>query len=98
LIPGLLFLSALAVPWIPDGMGAFSDGPGPWYQPVTGMLFFTALFFGYPVTRLCIRLGGDNAFLSPAYYVALAIYCLIWMWLLRSAFSSLERKAAKIKE
>jgi hypothetical protein len=97
LLPGLLFLSALAVPWIPDGMGLFSDSPGPWYQPVTALLFFAALFFGYPITRLCISLGGDNAFLSPIYYVALAFYCLLWMWLLRSAFSNLERKLARPK-
>ena len=97
LIPGLLFLSALAVPWIPDGMGLFSDSPGPWYQPVTALLFFAALFYGYPITRLCIRWGGDNAFLSPTYYVALAIYSLLWMWLLRSAFSNLEQKLAKPK-
>ena len=97
LIPGLLFLSALVVPWIPDGMGLFSDGPGPWYQPVTALLFLTALFYGYPITRLCIRWGGDDAFLSPAYYVALAIYSLLWMWVLRSAFSSLREKLAKPK-
>jgi hypothetical protein len=94
LLPGLLFLSALAVPWIPGAMGLFSDGPGPWYQPVTAMLFFAALFYGYPITRLCINLGGDDAFLSPTYYVALALYSLLWMWLLRSAFSNLERKLA----
>jgi hypothetical protein len=78
-------------------MGLFSDGPGPWYQPVTALLFIAALFYGYPITRLCINLGGDDAFLSPAYYVALAIYSLLWMWLLRSAFSNLERKLAGAK-
>jgi hypothetical protein len=97
LLPGLLFLAALAVPWIPEGMGLFSSGPGPWYQPVTALLFFTALFYGYPITRLCLQVGGDDTFLSPTYYVALAIYSLVWMWLLRSAFSNLERKVAKIK-
>ena len=79
LLPALLFMAALVLPQIPGAMGLFSDSAGPWYQSFTSPLFLAALFYGYPITRLCINLGGDDAFLSPTYYVALAIYSLLWI-------------------
>ena len=94
-LPALLFLSALIVPWIPSGMGLFSDSPGPWYQAITSPLFLAALLYGYPITRLCIRLGGDDTFLSPTYYLVLAAYTVLWMLLLRATFSFLERRMGK---
>ncbi|MFZ1220209.1 MAG: hypothetical protein WAO00_13015 [Chthoniobacterales bacterium] len=57
LLPGLLFLSALVVPWIPDGMGLFSDGPGPWYQPVTALLFPHRAFLWISDNSLVYSLG-----------------------------------------
>jgi hypothetical protein len=92
-LPALLFLSALVLPQIPGAMGLFSDSAGPWYQPFTSPLFLGALCYGYPVTRLCMRLGGDDMFLTPGYYVVLAIYTLLWTMLLRAAFQFLERRA-----
>lgn len=93
LLPALLFMAALVLPQIPGAMGLFSDSAGPWYQSFTSPLFLAALCYGYPVTRLCIRLGGDNMFLSPGYYVVLAVYSFIWMMLLRAAFVFFERRA-----
>jgi hypothetical protein len=95
LLPAFLFASALVLPWIPGGMGLFSDSTGPWYQPITAPLFLAALFYGYPVTLLCTRFGGDDMFFSPGYYVVLAIYSLFWILLLRTVFSFLERRVNK---
>ena len=96
LLPVLLFLGALVLPRIPGAMGLFSDSAGPWYQSFTSPLFLAALCYGYPVTRLCIRLGGDDMFLTPGYYVVLAIYSLLWMMLLRAAFKFFfERRAER---
>lgn len=95
LLPVLLFLSALLLPWIPGAMGLFSDSAGPWYQPITAPLFLAALVYGYPVTRLCTQVGGDDMFLSPGYYVVLAIYTLLWVLLIRGAFKFFERRADK---
>ena len=95
LLPALLFISALVLPQIPGAMGLFSDSAGPWYQSFTSPLFLAALCYGYPVTRLCIRLGGDDMFFSPGYYVALAIYSFLWMMLLRATFAFFERRNTK---
>jgi hypothetical protein len=93
LLPALLFLCALVLPQVPGAMGLFSDSAGPWYQSFTAPLFFASLYYGYPMTLLCVRLGGDDMFLSPGYYVVLAIYSFLWMMLLRAAFSFFERRA-----
>jgi hypothetical protein len=95
LLPALLFLSALVLPQIPGAMGLFSDSAGPWYQSFTSPLFLAALCYGYPVTHFCIRLGGDDMFLTPGYYVVLAIYSLLWMMLARAAFRFFERRAER---
>ena len=95
LLPALLFISALVLPQIPGAMGLFSDSAGPWYQSFTSPLFLAGLCYGYPVTRLCIRLGGDDMFFSPGYYVALAIYSFLWMMLLRATFAFFERRNTK---
>ena len=95
LLPAFLFCCALILPQIPGAMGLFSDSAGPWYQPVTAPLFLAALLYSYPVTLLCTRLGGDDMFFSPGYYVVLAIYAVLWMMLLRAAFRFLERRADK---
>jgi hypothetical protein len=94
-LPAFLFVCALVLPWVPGAMGLFSDSAGPWYQPITAPLFLAALFYGYPVTLLCTRLGGDDMFFSPGYYVVLAIYSLIWILLLRAVFCFFERRAGK---
>lgn len=91
-LPAALFFVALIVPWIPGAMGLFSDSPGPWYQSFTSPLFVAALFYAYPITRLCLWLGSDDTFLSPTYYLVLAAYSALWIVLLRAAFSFLERK------
>lgn len=95
LLPALLFVSALLLPWIPGATGLFSDSAGPWYQPVTSPLFLAALAYAYPVTRLCTRLVSDDMFFSPGYYVVLAVYTVLWMMLLRAAFGFFERRALK---
>jgi hypothetical protein len=95
LLPAFLFACALVLPWIPGAMGLFSDSAGPWYQPITAPLFLGALFYGYPVTLLCTRLVSDNMFLSPGYYVVLAVYSFIWVLLLRALFSFFERRFAR---
>ena len=95
LLPALLFISALILPQIPGAMGLFSDSAGPWYQSFTSPLFLAALCYGYPVTRLCIRLGGDDMFFSPGYYVVLALYSFLWMMLLRATFVFFERRNTK---
>jgi hypothetical protein len=95
LVPALLFISAVVLPQIPGAMGLFSDSAGPWYQSFTSPLFLAALCYGYPVTRLCIRFGGDDMFLSPGYYVVLAIYSLVWVLLLRAIFLFFERRNSK---
>jgi hypothetical protein len=95
LLPALLFLSALLLPWIPGATGLFSDSAAPWYQPITSPLFLAALAFAYPVTRLCTQLVSDDMFFSPGYYVVLAVYTVLWMMLLRAAFRFLERRALK---
>ena len=76
-------------------MGMFSDSAGPWYQPVTAPLFLTSLFYSYPVTLLCTRLVSDDMFLSPGYYLVLAVYTALWMLVLRSIFRFVERRARK---
>ena len=93
LLPAFLFVCALVLPFAPGAMGLFSDSAGPWYQPITAPLFLAVLFYAYPVTLLCTRLGGDDMFFSPGYYVVLAIYSLIWVLLLRAIFSFFERRA-----
>ena len=95
LLPALLFLSVLVLPWIPGAMGLFSDSAGPWYQPITSSLFLAALVYGYPVTRLCTQLVSDDMFLSPGYYGVLAVYSFLWMMLLRAVFRFFERRADK---
>ena len=95
LLPAFLFCCALILPWIPGAMGLFSDSAGPGYQRVTAPLFLAALLYSYPVTLVCTRLGGDNMFFSPGYYVVLAIYSLVWVLLLRGVFSFFERRAGK---
>ena len=95
LLPALLFVSALVLPWIPGATGLFSDSAGPWYQPVTSPLFLAALAYAYPVTRLCTQLVSDEMFFSPGYYAVLAIYTFLWMMLLRAAFTFFERRAHK---
>ena len=92
-LPAFLFCCALILPWIPGAMGLFSDSAGPGYQRITAPLFLAALIYSYPVTFFCTRLVSDNMFLSPGYYVVLAIYSLVWILLLRSAFSFFERRA-----
>ena len=93
LLPGLLFLVALVVPQIPGAMGLFSDSPGPWYQSFTSPLFLAALLYAYPVTRVCVRVGGDDMFFSPGFYVVLAIYTLLLVILLRAVFLYFEGRA-----
>ena len=95
LLPALLFIAALVLPQIPGAMGLFSDSAGPWYQSFTAPLFLAALCYGYPVTRLCIRLGGDDMFLSPGYYVVLAVYSFLWIMSLRAVFAFFERRVDK---
>ena len=92
LLPAVLFVCALVLPQIPGAMGLFSDSAGPWYQSFTAPLFLAALCYGYPVTRLCIQLGGDDMFLSPGYYVVLAIYSFLWVMLLRAVFLFFEAR------
>lgn len=92
-LPALLFLSALVLPWLPGATGLFSDSAGPWYQPITAPLFLAALFYAYPVTRLCTRLVSDDMFFSPGYFVVLAVYTVLWMLLLRAALRFFERRA-----
>lgn len=93
LLPALLFLSALVLPWIPGATGLFSDSPGPWYQPIISPFFVAALFYAYPVTRVCTQLVSDDMFFSPGYYVVLAVYTVLWMLLLRAALRFFERRA-----
>ena len=93
LLPALLFLSALVLPWVPGATGLFSDSAGPWYQSITSRLFLAALMYAYPVTRLCTELVSDDMFFSPGYYVVLAIYTFLWVMLLRAAFRFFERRA-----
>jgi hypothetical protein len=95
LLPALLFVSALLLPWIPGATGLFSDSAGPWYQPITAPLFVAALGYAYPVTLLCTRLVSDDMFFSPGYYAVLAVYTVLWMLLLRAAFRFFERRALK---
>jgi hypothetical protein len=92
-LPAFLLACALVLPWISQATGLFSDSAGPWYQPITSRLFLAALLYSYPVTLVCTRLGGDDMFFSPGYYVVLAIYTLIWILLLRALFSFFERRA-----
>ena len=92
LLPALLFISALLLPWIPGATGLFSDGAGPWYQPITSPLFLAALMYAYPVTLLCTKLVSDDMFFSPGYYVVLAIYTLLWIILLRATFRFFARR------
>src|ERR1043166_802252 len=93
-LPAFLFLCALGLPFIPGAMGLFTTGAGPWYQPVTAPLFFAALIYAYPITFLCTRLLSDDMFLSPGYYVVLAIYTALWIWVLRTIFRFFERRQA----
>jgi hypothetical protein len=95
LLPAFIFVCALVLPWIPGATGLFSDSAGPWYQPITSPLFLAALAYAYPVTRLCTQLVSDDMFFSPGYYVVLAIYTLLWMLLLRTAFRFFERRSDK---
>ena len=94
-LPAFVFICALVLPWIPGATGLFSDSAGPWYQPVTAPLFVAVLMYAYPVTLLCTRLVSDNMFFSPGYYVVLAIYTALWIFILRSLFLFFERRSAK---
>jgi hypothetical protein len=94
-LPAFVFACALILPWIPGATGLFSDGAGPWYQPITSPLFLAALLYSYPVTLLCTRLVSDDMFFSPGYYVVLAIYSLLWILFLRAVFSFFERRAGR---
>ena len=96
-LPAFLFLCALTLPFIPGATGMFSDSAGPWYQPVTAPLFLAALFYSYPVTFLCTRLVSDDMFFSPGFYLVLAIYTALWMFLFRSLFRFFERRANKTR-
>jgi hypothetical protein len=88
-----LFLCALVLPFIPGAMGMFSDSGGPWYQSVTSRLFLAALLYAYPVTVCCTRLVSDDMFLSPGYYLVLALYTATLVFLLRTTFRFFERRA-----
>lgn len=92
-LPAFLFGCALILPFVPGATGLFSDSAGPWYQAVTAPLFFSALFYSYPVTFLCTRLVSDDMFFSPGYYLVLALYTAAWMFLLRSIFRFFKRRA-----
>lgn len=94
-LPAFLFLCALVVPFVPGATGLFSDSAGPWYRPVTAPLFLAGLFYSYPVTLPCTRLVSDDMFFSPGFYLVLAIYTVVWMFLLRSIFRFFERRASK---
>jgi hypothetical protein len=94
-LPTFLLVCALVLPLIPGATGLFTDGPGPWYQPVTAPLFLGALFYCYPVTFLCTRLVSDDMFLSPGYYLVLAIYTAGWMFLLRTILGFFTPRATK---
>lgn len=76
-IPGLLFFSVLIIPHIPQATGLFSDGPMPGYCVFTAPLFQLGLLYAYPVTFASISFLGDDSFLSPTYYVILAVYTII---------------------
>jgi hypothetical protein len=91
-LPVLLFVCALVLLWIPGATGLFSDSAGPWYQPITSVLFLAALVYAYPVTLLCTQLVSDDMFSSPGYYVVLAVYTFFWMMLLRAMFRFIERR------
>ena len=93
LLPALLFVAALVLPWIPGAMGLFSDSAGPWYQPITAPLFLATLIYAYPVTWLCTQLVSDDMFFSPGYYVVLAIYTFLWVVLLRALSRFFERRS-----
>ena len=91
-LPLFLFLCAVVLPFVPGAMGMFSDSAGPWYQQITSGLFVAALCYAYPMTWLCTRIGGDQMFLSPGYYLVLALYTAAWMFLLRTLFVVVERR------
>lgn len=94
-LPAFLLVCALVLPFVPGATGLFTDNAGPWYQPVTAPLSVAALFYSYPVTFLCTRLVSDNMFWSPGYYLVLALYTALWIWLLRSIFRFCERRVRK---
>jgi hypothetical protein len=96
-LPALLFFFALVLPFIPGAMGLFSDSRGPWYQPITAPLFLAVLIYAYPVTQLCTRLVSDDMFFSPGYFVVLAIYTALWMFVLRTIFRFFERRVNKTR-
>ncbi len=76
-LPGVLFFALLIIPHIERATGLFYDGAMPWYAVVTAPLFFVALVYAYPVTRLCLAWLGDDAFLSPVFFLILAVYSLL---------------------
>jgi hypothetical protein len=96
-LPAFLFICALALPWIPDATGLFSDSAGPWYQKITAPLFLAVLLYAYPVTFLCTRLVSDNMFFSPGYYAVLAVYTALWIVLAWSLFLFFERRGTKAR-
>ena len=73
----------------------FSDSAGPWYQAVTSQLLVVALAYSFPVTFLCTHLVSDNMFWTPGYFLVLALYTTLWVFLLRSIFRFFERRAEK---
>jgi len=76
-LPGLLFFSLLIIPHIDRATGLFYDGATPWYAVITAPLFLAALVYAYPVTRLCMAWLGDDSFLSPVFFLVLAVYSLL---------------------
>ena len=94
-VPAFLFFCALVLPFLPNATGLFSDSAGPWYQPVTAALFYAVLIYAYPVTFLCTRLVSDDMFFSPGFFLVLALYTALWMFLLRTIFRFFEQRARK---
>ena len=96
-LPAFLFLCVLILPFIPGAMGLFSDGPKPWFEPVTSGLFLAGLIYAYPMTFLCTHLVSDDMFLSPGFFVVLFVYTTLWMFLLRIVLRYFEQRAGKTR-
>jgi peptidoglycan/LPS O-acetylase OafA/YrhL len=92
ILPAFLMVCAITLPFTP---GMFSDGAKPFYYPATQPLFLAALFYSYPVTFLCTRFVSDDMFLSPGYFLVLALYTALWILCLRSIFRFFEQRAIK---
>ena len=92
-VPIFLLVCTVILPFIPGSLGMFSDRASPWYQGVTAPLFLGGLIYAYPVTFLCTHFVSDDMFLSPGYFVVLAVYTTAWVTLLRTIFWFCERRA-----